>query len=179
MAKSRKMRQTKKSKKMGKSRKMRQSRKMRKSLGKRHFFSRMNGGDEHPFTGTPYLSRMRGGDNPPLIGPAYTPTNLPGQAGIDGVSNYYPYNTYAPFDPQTQNIIQERDQTTLSGGSRRRGRKGRKMKRGGGFLPQDLVNVGRTMTYGLGSAYNAINGYPAPVNPMPYNDQLTKEISYL
>ena len=46
------------------------------------------------------------------------------------------------------------------------------MKRGGGILPQDLVNLGRNITYNLGSAYNAINGYPAPVNPMPYNDQL-------
>jgi hypothetical protein len=46
-------------------------------------------------------------------------------------------------------------------------------KRGGGFIPQDLVNFGRTFTYGLGSAYNAINGYPQPVNPLPYKDQLS------
>jgi hypothetical protein len=46
-------------------------------------------------------------------------------------------------------------------------------KRGGGLIPQDLVNFGRTFTYGLGSAYNAINGYQQPVNPLPYKDQLT------
>ena len=143
------------------SRKTRRTRKTIKSgLGKKRFFS-----------------RMKGGDQPALIGAPYNAVNnLPGQAGIDGVSNYYKYNTYAPFDPQTQNVIQERDQTTLSGGSRRRGRK---MRRGGGFLPQDLVNFGRNLTYGLGTAYNGFNGYPAPVNPMPYIDQLTKQIVYL
>lgn len=109
---------------------------------------------------------LRGGDVPPLIGAPYTPTNLPGEAGLPGQTNYYALNTYVPFDPQTQNIISERNQMTL-GGSRKR-----RMKRGGGILPQDLVNLGRNITYNLGSAYNAINGYPAPVNPMPYNDQL-------
>lgn len=124
--------------------------------------------------------RMKGGYQPALIGSPYSSTNLPGQQGIDGVSNYYPYNNYTPFDPQTQNIIQERDQTSLVGGSRRRRKhKSKKGKRGGGFLPQDLVNVGRNFTFGLGSAYNSFNGYPAPVNPMPYEGQLARPISYL
>jgi hypothetical protein len=40
------------------------------------------------------------------------------------------------------------------------------------FLNQDLVNVGRQIQYGLGSTYNAIRGYTAPVNPLPWKDQL-------
>lgn len=40
------------------------------------------------------------------------------------------------------------------------------------FLSQDLVNVGRQIQYGLGSTYNAIRGYAAPVNPLPWKDQL-------
>ena len=127
-----------------------------------------------------FFHRMKGGDQPALIGSPYSATNLPGQAGVDGVSNYYPYNNYTPFDPQTQNIIQERDQTSLVGGSRRRKhQKSKKVKRGGGFLPQDLVNIGRNFTFGLGSAYNSFNGYPAPINPMPFRDQLTRPISHL
>jgi hypothetical protein len=38
---------------------------------------------------------------------------------------------------------------------------------------QDLVNLGRDFTYNFKSAYNALNGYSAPVNPAPYRDQLT------
>jgi hypothetical protein len=162
------------------------SRKTRKSgLGKRRLFS----------------FKMKGGDQPALIGSPYTPDNLPGQAGISGVSNYYPYNNYTPFDPQTENILQGRDQTTLGTGykggrktkkscncgiklggmkhrsmkhssMKHRSMKHRMSKRGGGFLPQDLVNLGRSITYSIGSTYNAINGYPAPVNPIPYMDQL-------
>ena len=66
--------------------------------------------------------------------------------------------------------------TMTLGGARRnkRTRKMRHLKRGGGIIPQDLVNLGRNITYGFGSAYNAINGYPAPVNPMPYNGQLVQ-----
>ena len=162
------VKKTRKSIKNVKTRKAKTRKTKRNSLGKRRFFS----------------LKMRGGDQPALIGSPYTPTNLPGQAGIAGVSNYYPYNNYTPFDPQTQNIIQERDQTTLGVGMRMRGgklggKKHMKMKRGGGFLPQDMVNFGRNITFGLGSAYNAFNGYSAPVNPMPYNDQLTRQISYL
>jgi hypothetical protein len=41
-------------------------------------------------------------------------------------------------------------------------------KSGGGFL----VNLGRDLTFNLNTAYNAINGYPAPVDPLPYKDQL-------
>jgi hypothetical protein len=43
---------------------------------------------------------------------------------------------------------------------------------GGGLVPQDLVNLGRDFMYNLNSAYNALNGYGAPVNPLPYKDQL-------
>jgi hypothetical protein len=47
-----------------------------------------------------------------------------------------------------------------------------KAQMGGGLIPQDLVNLGSNFTYNLKSAYNSLNGYSAPVNPMPYKDQL-------
>ena len=125
-----------------------------------------------------YALKMKGGNVglvPTLIGAPWTPLNLPGQAGLDGQTNYYALNKYIPFDPQTENIISERNQMTLGGARRnKRTRKMRHLKRGGGLIPQDLVNLGRNITYGFGSAYNAINGYTAPANPMPYSDQLVK-----
>jgi len=44
--------------------------------------------------------------------------------------------------------------------------------KGGSLVPQDLVNLGSDFTFNLKSAYNALNGYPPPVDPLPYK-QLT------
>ena len=101
----------------------------------------------------------------PLLGTPWTPkiNDWPGVAGKDGQTNYFSNNQYL-VDPQ-RSIISERDQQTyMLGGSRKR--------RAGGIIPQDLVNLGRSMVYGLGSAYNTLNGYPTPVSPLPYKDQL-------
>lgn len=105
-------------------------------------------------------------------------SNWPGVGGQDGVTNHFSLNKYIPYDPQTQ-VMQERAGSLFLGkyigGGKKKSKKSMKMskKRGGGIIPQDLVNFGRTFTYGLGSAYNAINGYQQPVNPLPYKDQLT------
>lgn len=85
----------------------------------------------------------------------------PGVDGISGDRNYLAYNNYK-YDPQTQGVINGR---ALSGGKTRK-------RRGGGLIPQDLVNLGRQAMFGLGSSYNALMGYQAPVNPMPYKDQI-------
>jgi len=106
-------------------------------------------------------------------------SNWPGVAGQDGVTNHYAMNKYVPFDPLA-GVMQERAGSLFlgeyTGGSKKKSNKIKKMskKRGGGLIPQDLVNFGRTFTYGLGSAYNAINGYQQPVNPLPYKDQLSR-----
>jgi len=102
---------------------------------------------------------------PPFVGGPWTPkiSDWPGVAGKDGQTNYFSDNKYL-VDPQ-RTMISERDQQTyMAGGSRKR--------RAGGIIPQDLVNLGRSMVYGLGSAYNTLNGYQAPVSPLPYKDQL-------
>jgi hypothetical protein len=116
-----------------------------------------------------------GGSDPALIGNPWTGkvADWPGVQGNDGQTNYFALNKYTPFDPQTQDVVSERDGgiypspfTYLKGG----GKKSRKNK-GGGLLPQDLVNMGRSVSYGFGSAYNSLQGYPAPVDPLPYKDQ--------
>lgn len=103
----------------------------------------------------------------PFVGQPWT-TKVDGWPGVNGVGadrNYLEYNLYHK-DPQTMMIV---------GGSKRRhtkGKKSKRMKKGGGLLPQDLVNLGRNMSFNIGSAYNALNGYPPPINPLPYKDQL-------
>jgi hypothetical protein len=107
-------------------------------------------------------------------------SNWPGVSGNDGQSNFYALNKY-PVDLQTQ-MLSGRDQMTYTqaGGKHRR-----RKKRGGASgasiaapaFGQDLSNLGRGITWGLGSAYNTLNGYPTAVNPLPYRDQLTTTAS--
>lgn len=104
----------------------------------------------------------------PFVGQPWNPPvkDWPGVNGIGADRNYLAYNTY-PTDPQTA--------MKLNGGSKRRGRRGRRSKKGGNSLsaliPQDLVNLGRDVGFNIGSAYNALNGYKSPINPLPYKDQ--------
>lgn len=81
-----------------------------------------------------------------------------------GNENHYSLNKYQ-VDP-SYDVLSERNQQRFVGGGRKR------VKRGG-TVPSDLVNLGRSMVFGLGSAYNTLNGFAVPVNPLPYKDQLT------
>ena len=51
--------------------------------------------------------------------------------------------------------------------------KNRKQNGGGfsNFLAQDLINVGRQIQYGLGTAYNGIAGYEPSASPLPWKGQ--------
>lgn len=121
----------------------------------------------------------------PIVGSPWEANKLPSENGIGGDRNYFkPYNTDA--NPQLQMTMNDAGYKTLNsmvgGKNRRKNRRkhsrkhsrkhGRKLS-GGGFIPQDLVNLGRSITYNYQSAYNAIKGYEAPVNPLPYKDQMT------
>jgi len=98
-----------------------------------------------------------------LVGSAWGPklSELPGVDRISGDRNYFSLNDYK-HDPQTQGVINGR---ALSGGKTRK-------RRGGGLLPQDLVNMGRQAMFGLNGTFNALVGTSPPANPMPYKDQL-------
>lgn len=77
-----------------------------------------------------------------------TSSGLPGADGIAGDRNHYALNT----------------------GGRRRKQKGGVLSN---FMGQDLINLGRQFQFGVGTAYNALSGYSAPVNPLPWTGQLT------
>lgn len=101
-----------------------------------------------------------------LVGSSWTPNaqTWPGVDGIPGDSNHLAYNNY-PTDPQTSIIDTNSVPATPQ------------IKGGGtlsNFMGQDLINFGRQIQYGIGSAYNTLSGYARPVNPLPFKDQLIK-----
>lgn len=103
-----------------------------------------------------------------LVGSPFTPGNISGWPGVDGIPgdrNYFAQNMYLQ-DPQT--AMKDVGNPPFSGGRKRR-QKGGSLSN---FIGQDLINLGRQFQFGLGSAYNALAGYAAPVNPMPWKDQL-------
>lgn len=124
----------------------------------------------------------------PFIGSPWTATQWPTQSGIGGDNNYLSsISNVITKDPQTQLSMSDSGYTNKSsmiGGYKYNGgyRYNKKKKhnhnsvksiKGGGLIPQDLVNLGNSFTFNLKSAYNSLNGYSAPVNPLPYKDQLT------
>lgn len=101
--------------------------------------------------------------------------NWPGVNGVSGDYNHYQLNTYKNDVPNQ--MIATGAQPPFSVGGRRSSKYSRrhsKKHRGGSsnsFL-QDGINLGRQFTFNVQSAYNALNGYPQPVNPLPWKDQL-------
>ncbi len=91
------------------------------------------------------------------------PSTWPGVNGISGDRNYYTLNNY-DVDPQTMMKL---------GGTRKRKHF---IKKGGmGSFTQGIVNIGRSLGYNWGSASNELRGYEAPVNPLPWKDQLPNQ----
>jgi len=141
--------------------------------------------------GLPYgqgLPEMRGAPYPNgLTGSPWKPPipNWPGVDGISGDRNHLSYNTYSPNDVSRQ-MVDVGANPPFSGGAskgaKRRKTSRKKMgggkgkgRRGGGFsnfITQDFINLGRQVQNNLGTTYNALNGYAAPVSPLPWKDQL-------
>jgi hypothetical protein len=106
----------------------------------------------------------------PFIGQAWSPS-VSSWPGVDGVSNnrnFLSNNLYNAGDPQTMMKL---------GGKRMNKKNKGKKTRGGGLIPQDLVNLGRDASFNFKSVYNTLNGYSAPMDPLPYRDQLSSSIS--
>lgn len=112
-----------------------------------------------------------------LVGSPWT-SSVSGWPGVDGVpgnSNYYPVNNYNnDISRQMVELGGNPPFSGFKGGANVKGGKRRKQRGGtiSNFLGQDLINLGRQFQFGMGSAYNALAGYSAPVNPLPWRDQL-------
>jgi hypothetical protein len=112
----------------------------------------------------------------PKIGSPWGPSfsKLPGVDGISGNRNYFK-EVDVVKNPQQQMMLDDsgyKNFMSLIGGKQRKHK-----SKGGGLIPQDLVNLGRDFTFNINSAYNALNGYKAPVNPLPYKGQLTGSLN--
>ena len=126
--------------------------------------------------GTCQLPQAGGGYHA-LVGSPWTANSNWGQ------NNYYPENTYAPNDVSRQMLAAGANPPFSVGGRRKRikhvNKTNRKRPQKGGalsnFMFEDLVNLGRQVNFGLGSTYNALAGYPGPVNPMPWKGQLVPQ----
>lgn len=139
----------------------------------------MRGGDCGCGAKLPDFSKMlnlKGGSSA-LVGAPWSGSDM----GSWGKSNHMALNPYKGDPQMTQ--IQERSNDTVPGaqGGGKRKRKGRtvklrKLRGGASLIPQDLVNVGRNLSFQNGLSYNAMMGYPAPVNPLPYMDQMSKGV---
>lgn len=111
-----------------------------------------------------------------LVGSPWTTNSStwPGVNGVPGDSNYYTNNTYNN-DISRQMVDVGANPPFLKGGKS----KSRKQKGGSlsNFIGQDLINLGRQLQYGVGSAYNALAGYSSPVNPLPWKDQMINKFN--
>lgn len=87
----------------------------------------------------------------------------------------YPLNPYN-IDISRDTIYTGASKPFSVGGSKRRRKSGRRYKskntRGGGLIPEGILNLGRVVNNNLGSAYNGMLGYNPPVNPIPWKGQL-------
>lgn len=121
------------------------------------------------------LTTQNGGSYPNgLTGDSWTPSiqTWPGVNGVNGDSNHYDLNTYNN-DVSRQMVDVGAAAPYTVGGRRRR----RRYSKGGMLLGsnsffQDVANVGRQAQNGLGGVYNSLQGYAAPVSPMPWKGQL-------
>jgi hypothetical protein len=139
--------------------------------------SMMNGGGgcSTSNNGIPYPNGLVGA-------PFINSSNLPGANGISGDANYYSNNTYNN-DVSREMVNVGANPPFLGflglkgGSSRYRNKNTKKIRkqRGGtfsNFLGQDFINLGRQLGHGVGTAFNALNGYPAQASPLPWKDQL-------
>ena len=106
-------------------------------------------------------SRHMYGGNAPLMGSPYNAADLHPQG------NYHAYNTKVEAWPQQSNAI--------AGG---RGRKGKRRLHGGGFstfvtalLPEEVVNIGRSVPAAAGHMYDKFNGSLSPASTHVYPTQ--------
>jgi hypothetical protein len=123
-----------------------------------------------------------------LLGKSWTP-NSSGWPGVNDIAmdrNHLGYNTYSPVDISRQMIDEFSNPFKLIGGRKnkkinKKNKYNRTKKIKGGamsnLLGQDLINLGRQISYGMGSAYNTVLGYPSPANPLPWKDQLQNKLT--
>ena len=111
----------------------------------------------------------------------------PGVNNIGGDRNYLKSydanNNIVSNDPALQMTMNDSGYKTLNSkvGGYKYGKNTSSVRskslRGGGLVPQDLINLGSDFSFNLKSTYNALNGYKAPVDPVPYKGQIPTSLN--
>lgn len=133
-----------------------------------------------PMKGIPYAGGTAGA---PLV-----PGNIatePGVKPVDSNGNHYNLNSYNNgFTTNPKNevpMLGNFKGGKMRNNNRNRSRSSKNMKGGYNYsnsVMQDFVNLGRQFTYGLGSTYNALNGYQKGPSPLPWQGQLSGTPGY-
>ena len=141
-----------------------------------------------PIPAFPIYKGGIGNPSGPFINQAWgsSPYKWPGVDGISSNHTWLPYNKYIHDVPRqiklggsTTNTRRRNTRSNTKSNTKSNIKSNKKtIKRGGSLFPQDLVNVGRNISFNFNSAYNSLNGYKAPINPLPYKDQLTNKFNY-
>ena len=116
--------------------------------------------------------RMRGGMTPLVGAPYNAAERVP-----DG--NYLAYNPKVQAWPEQSNaILQERSMMGLVRAGGGKGKRGGKKQRGGGLnqfmsaiVPQDILNIGRSLPAAAGHMYDKFNGSLSPASSLVYPTQ--------
>lgn len=104
-----------------------------------------------------------------------TPDADAGYTTLNSMVGGYEYETKKKEDNKKKKAKRRTTNTrTSSNASSKSMSNKNSISSGGGLVPQDLLNLGNDISFNVKSAYNALNGYSAPVNPLPYKDQLTR-----
>ena len=115
---------------------------------------------------------QRGGTTT-FVGSPWSANNWPSADN----ANHYSMNTYTPVDIQLQTKVLGANPPFSKGGRRRNKTRTKRRSQKGGNLSnsvfQDLANFGRGLSFNAGSAYNTLIGASAPVNPLPWQGQLS------
>jgi hypothetical protein len=145
----------------------------------------IDGSNTNKYIPIPGISQKGGKMPGPFIGSSWSAPvdKWPTMNGIGGDRNYLAnYSKVIGNDPQQQMSMNNSGYVTknsMVGGYTYKNKRHSRAKssssnsiKGGGLIPQDLVNLGSSFTFNLKSAYNSLNGTSAPTNPLPYKDQL-------
>lgn len=130
-----------------------------------------------PQSGGNFFKQIGAMPGPKVGNPWSGDLKWPGMNGVGADRNYLAnYGGIITKDPQQQMSMNDAGYLTknsMVGGYRYNKKSHSSSKTGGSLIPQDLVNLGRDFSYNFKTAYNALNGYKAPVDPAPYKGQLT------
>lgn len=159
---------------------------------KRHGGGCNCGGGRLKGGGTPGGGGWNSGRSNPNVGYPWAGGDVKTWPGVSGtlkgatVANHFPVSKYGVpaggFDPPMLSNpgLLPGEGVPRGGGKRKKTRKHKRKQKGGGLIPQQLINLGRDIGYQAHSFFNDFRGTTAPVNPSPtVQPNINKDYKYI